>query len=515
MNGETVAGSPQRLRYDAEQLSSRISETRRTRRQLVESWQHCRAACRSGVLPAIDQTLLRSEQLQQATEQLAETLRQQAAALAAADRGRPTAADTLPLERGPFGVPPALITSTVRLALGPRNGPRVQLDGRRLAAVSSVVAWQLSLQLISGGLQLAETIGAQPYLPAWLRLLAAGPIGSGLIGVTLLSFASPAGHRDAAGAIRSEQQLWDSVFANSDPHTARRIAAQLEAAYRQLTADLAIRPPQRPADGPPPTADTIFPPELRQPLDEQRFVVSPAALQAGTHAPISSFFGEELRLLRLDQQRYLFAVNGLNLQTMQAAPNGLVAVLDTAAGAAALEHNAYYQLIRSRLLANLEQLPPGSELHLSGHSMGGGIVMLLSHDPSVAQALAAREIRLASLTTIGAVRPQGEWGTASALIDGPIIHYVDVDDRLAREVGAGHPADAADVVLFGDSAVNGSIAAHTDYAALDVAQLPPERAWLPWPIDPAFLAILPLGSVERQAQRRRAGRRRLRRTPAR
>jgi hypothetical protein len=508
MDGETVAGSPQRLRYDAEQISGRLSDTQRMLQQLADAWQQCRAVCRSGVLPPIDEALLRSRRLLQTGEQLAAVVRRQAAALAAADRGRPAAADLLPVADGPFGVPPAVVTATLRIALGPRVGPRAQFNSSRLAEISSRLAWRLSLAQINGGLQLAEAIGNQPYLPPGLQLLAAGPLSSGLISITLLSFDSPAGHHDGTTAVRFEQQLWDSVFANSDQHTARRIAEQLERSYRQLTDQLAIRPPQRPADGPPPTADSIFPSELRQSLESGRFLVSPAALQAGADAPISSFHGEELRLLRLDQQRYLFAVNGLNLQTMQAAPNGLVSVLDTAAGETALERNAYYQLIRSRLLANLEQIPPGSDLHLTGHSMGGGIVMLLSHDPLVIAALAAHDIRLAGLVTIGAVRPLGDWGTPSPLIDGPVIHYVDVDDRLAREVGAGHTPEAVDVVLFGDGVVDGSIAAHTDYATLEVSRLPPEHAWLPWPIDPTYLAVLPLLGSGQHTRRRGGGRRR-------
>lgn len=508
MNDATVGAVPQLLRTDARQISRQHAAELQALQRLNAGWQHCSAVCRYERLPDADALLRRSAQLLHESDELTALLRHTAAQLERADSGRfhgsrPAHARQPALHSRSSGRADDLTQLVFALLRGPQAGPARPVEMQQLASVSSTWAWRISLAQLSGGLLITEYGTDFGLPPAAVVLFGGGSITGALISITLLSTASDAARTDAALPVQLEQQLWHSIFANVDQQAARRIAVQLEQHYRQLCRDLAVRAPQRPADEPPATPDSIFPPELRHTLDEQHFVVSPAALQAGAQSPISSYLGEELRLLRLNEQEYLVAVNGLNLQTMQAAPNGIVSVLDTAAGETALAQNAYYHHIRATLIAQLDQLPPGSQLHLCGHSMGGGIVMLLSHDPIVSSALADHQLQLASLVTIGAVRPAGDWGLPAAGLPGPTVHYVDFDDRLAREVGAGHEAGQPGVVLFERGAAESAVTAHTSYSDLAAQLLPAEQAWLPWVVDLSLLAVLPIVAPPQVRRRRR------------
>jgi hypothetical protein len=212
-----------------------------------------------------------------------------------------------------------------------------------------------------------------------------------------------------------------------------------------------------------------------------------------------------VRLERLNASRgdYRISIAGLDPQ-QPGALNNFEAVALTAGGVA--EGNHYYEEVRARFLADLERIPPGSVLHLQGHSMGGGMCMLLRDDPLVQAQLSAAGVVVGSLITFGAVRPAGAAGVGQRRERGDPFahaeerHYVNSDDSLARNVGAGH-AGRANVILLDNGAVDEPAAAHGNYDDPAIyAGLPPELQRMPLEVDPeSHTVYAPLAALPRQA----------------
>lgn len=234
-------------------------------------------------------------------------------------------------------------------------------------------------------------------------------------------------------------------------------------------------------------AGEVFP--LTGPFNNQRFYPLPAESMLGEHSAISYHPGEQVRLERLNAERgdYRISIAGLNPE-QPGAPNNFTAVAETAAGF--VEDHQYYAEVRARFLADLERIPPGSVLHLQGHSLGGGMCFLLRDDPLVQARLRAAGIVVGSLITFGAVRPRGPAGAAQPHErDDPFAsaderHYVNSDDSLSRNVGAGH-AGFEHVILLANDAIDAPTDAHSAYdQPQNYAELPPALRIMPYIVDP-------------------------------
>lgn len=111
--------------------------------------------------------------------------------------------------------------------------------------------------------------------------------------------------------------------------------------------------------------------------------------------------------------------------------------------------------------------------------------------------MAQRQIQLASVVTLGAVRPQGEWDDVPPEINNQPVtvrHYVDSDDTLAQSVGAGHDdARYRDVVFeLNNHQLDQPSVAHSAYETFDYSRLPVEAQTLPFTVDPTEFELLPL-----------------------
>ncbi|PDV98730.1 hypothetical protein [Candidatus Chloroploca asiatica] len=188
----------------------------------------------------------------------------------------------------------------------------------------------------------------------------------------------------------------------------------------------------------------------------------------GDHCGISYWPYEQVRLERLNDATgdYRISFAGLDPHKPGAA-NNLTAVIQTSMNLT--ETNAYYLQVKARFLAALERIPPGSRLHLEGHSMGGGMCLLLRNDPEVRQRMQEAGIVCASLITLGMVRPNGPAGADKQPDedDDPFAHtierhYVDSDDVLALSVGAGH-SGYENIIMLNNYSIDDPIQAHTSY----------------------------------------------------
>jgi hypothetical protein len=238
-------------------------------------------------------------------------------------------------------------------------------------------------------------------------------------------------------------------------------------------------------------------------FNNQRFYPLPAESMRGEHSAISYHPGEQVRFERLNAERgdYRISIAGLNPE-QPGAPNNFTAVALTADGI--VEQNHYYAEVRARFLADLERIPPGSVLHLQGHSLGGGMCFLLRNDPLVQDRLRAAGIVVGSLITFGAVRPRGPAGANQTHErDDPFAsadqrHYVNSDDSLARNVGAGH-AGFENVILLENNAVDEPTAAHSAYdQPQNYAALPPALRIMPYMVDPETHTVYAPGERMRE-----------------
>ena len=215
---------------------------------------------------------------------------------------------------------------------------------------------------------------------------------------------------------------------------------------------------------------------------------------SGDHAGISYFPDEQVRLERLNAATGDYRINIAGLDPNKpAAANNFEAVALTSQGVT--DGNPYYEQVKERFLADLGRIPEGSTLHMEGHSMGGGMCFLLRDDPEVQQALVSAGVTVGSMITFGAVRPKGEAGEPQDDPDSPFAgaeerHYVNADDSLALNVGAGH-ADDPTVIMLDNGKVEEPTAAHTGYGdTTKYDKLPPELQRMPFTVDPQTYTVL-------------------------
>lgn len=336
--------------------------------------------------------------------------------------------------------------------------------------------------------------------PTFLFFLSGAQIGS-LIGLVSAPRLSEIVQHPADALAIIESGFWIDAFYYLSHDEIRALVANLERIDAIARSNLPLRPLTRPAEGPDAEPNgqaavtVVFPPADTVCDPTKPYQVTPAALQANNHGLISSYLGEEVRAAQVGQGVYAVGINGLSLINMAYSTNGLVSVIETAGGKERIAYNEYYQTVQERILRLIETLPSGSTLHLTGHSMGGGMCILLSNDPQVQAALAQRNIQLASVTTLGAVRPEGEWDDVPSVINGQSVivrHYVDSDDKLALSVGAGHSdARYRDVVYtLENGRIDQPSGVHSDYHNLDYSQLPVAVQTLPFTIDPTQFKLI-------------------------
>lgn len=222
------------------------------------------------------------------------------------------------------------------------------------------------------------------------------------------------------------------------------------------------------------------------------------SLMAGEHSAISPYYNEQVTWQQIQPHEHIIAICGLDLGNMHAAPNGMTAVMRTAHDKDPLL-NSYYQVVKQRFLTYLDHIPPGDTLNFTGHSMGGGMTMMLLNDPEIQQRLLADGYQIRSITTYGAVRPedpqrngfppsQPSTDIATLLANTEVRFYVDPDDRLAMNVGAGHLDDNGmplpNVYFVDNNQLNDPIQAHTSYDdPKKYRELPPELQQLPFAVD--------------------------------
>lgn len=371
-------------------------------------------------------------------------------------------------------------------------------QARRLIALMRMIRYEVAL-----------------YGPAWplhnppLAALLAGfaaESGGSIVGLILAGDA-PRGARQshtslADGGLQVLQGLWYESMEHLDPALYRDLSAELDALSLAIAADLGLsRGAPRTAQQAEPVADPrtgalgvsaaqAFPWSAGGASDPAApFRPAPADSLAGDHSGISYFPDEQVRLERLNGATgdYRISITGLD-PTKPAAPNNFEAVALTSQGLGA--GNPYYEVVKARFLSDLERIPPGSTLHMQGHSMGGGMCFLLRDDPEVAQALVAAGVTVGSVITFGAVRPRGPAGEPEGERPAPFAgaeerHYVNADDSLARNVGAGHAGDPATIMLD-DGQLDEPATAHTSYGDLEhYAALAPEQQTMPYVVDPA------------------------------
>lgn len=182
---------------------------------------------------------------------------------------------------------------------------------------------------------------------------------------------------------------------------------------------------------------------------------SPDVLVKGDNRLISPYqsygsngilYSEQLSLARINKKIidgkpisvYVYGTNGLNPGTAGSGTYAtMLAVEQTAQGVR--EGNKYYETIRQKFLESIKDVDLGSEINITGHSMGAGINMLLLNDPMVIDALRERKIKVASVVSLEMVRPIGSETLKDPYFSDTVIQdYVDPEDSFATGRGAGH-----------------------------------------------------------------------------
>lgn len=302
--------------------------------------------------------------------------------------------------------------------------------------------------------------------------------------------------------------VWGLMYRPVDEQRMRSITARLDRIHLAVCGTLGTCSHPRPSAFAEPLRDPVRgildvpveamydPGTVRHRGADGRLYLSPQALMYGEHSLIGSYSGEQVRLARVGANEYAFGISGLDVANAQ-GPNTYYAVALTSQGDAGSE-NKYFAYVKEQLLGHLERLPEGSTIHLAGHSMGGGIVMLALNDPEVQQRLQSGNFTVGSVTTFGAVRPNrprvnGVPPETPSALAGPLFantvvhHYVDADDALALNVGAGHdPRRFANVHLLDDGDITDPRVAHLSYDTSSYRGLPAAAQVLPFAIDPAY-----------------------------
>lgn len=368
-----------------------------------------------------------------------------------------------------------LIYEALWLRVPTLPGGELIFDGR-----AQRIGWNglaAELLLLLGGIEATLTV-AGPIWPLAVPALAT-TLGPALVvcglGAVALSVVSDAPHwafqpineaDDLPDLV--QRSFWNQSFQDTNPTLLRLVAARVDALNLLLSGTL-----DAPQSAPPP-AD-----------EEQGDPLGPTVSDA--YSAISYEAGEQVVLERLnDDGDYRLSITGLD-PSKPGAPNNFEAVIIT--GYFPPEQNHYYQYVRQRFFEAIRQIPPGSELHLQGHSMGGGMALMLRDDPEVRRRLREAGITVPSLTIYGAVVPVGtvfepSLPAGDPFVDTELKAFVNTSDSLALNVGAGYDGYAA-VQMIGGSVVDAPAQAHTDYdKAQRYQDLPDDLLGLPYVIEP-------------------------------
>jgi hypothetical protein len=338
------------------------------------------------------------------------------------------------------------------------------------------LAWNaLSAELLArlGAVEGAFSLSG-PFWPLAVPPLVA-TVGTPLLvcglGVGALSIVTDAPHwvvqpmADSDDALDlAQRSFWNQSFQNANPLILRQLAARVDTLsilLARITGGQASHSP--PAENPRWQGTSV----------------------ADAYTAISYAAGEQLVLERLNADGdYRISLAGLD-PSKPGAPNNFEAVIITGYFPPAANH--YYQHVRERFFQALSRIPPGSTLHLQGHSMGGGMSLLLRADPEVQRRLTEAQVHVASLTLYGAVVPVGTDFAPPALgpfADTELRAFVNTSDSLALNVGAGY-GGFPDVQLLGGPAIDAPAHAHSDYANPEhYAELPDAVVALPYAVDP-------------------------------
>lgn len=340
------------------------------------------------------------------------------------------------------------------------------------------LAWNalaIELLLLLGGAEGALTV-AGPFWPVVAPPLVATlgpPLAVTGLGAVALSVVGDAPHwteqpidslDDSLDLV--QRSFWNQSFQDAEPALLRLVAARVDALNLLLSRMLGGQEPTGPAAC-----------DLR----------ALGGTVDAAYTAISYMTGEQVVLERLnDNGDYRISLTGLD-PTKPGAFNNFEAVIIT--GYFPPEENHYYRQVRQRFFEALRSIPPGSELHLQGHSMGGGMALLLRDDPEVQRRLRELQITVPSLTIYGAVVPAGTEFTPLLPADSPFAGtvlraFVNASDSLALNVGAGY-AGYAEVQLLGGSAIDAPARAHTDYGnGAHYQGLPDDLRLLPYTVEP-------------------------------
>lgn len=431
------------------------------------------ARCSEYPLPAVNGLAARLGKAARSTNELGAWVGGVAAAFAAADDNAPSAPEpypAVPLAQLNIGVP----ARSDRL----HGGLPKPWRSDNLAVAASVtpnagqrLIWDLLAQQLLGTLWATESTlrSHNPQLQGSLippLLMAAVASGVGVLGLSLVADRPHWSQQQIA----SPDELRDLIFrsiCNQAPHSLD--GAQL----RELGAGF--------------DRINLLLFGVAQDNGRRKPPAPPANSAFGAYKAISYNFGEQLVLERLNAAGdYRISIAGFDPKK-PGVPNNLEAVMITGYGQAYENH--YYQVVRERFRAALEQIPPGSKLHLQGHSMGGGMSLLLLDDVEVQRWLQEADVSVDSLTLYGAVIPTTSMfepvlGPDSPFAETDVRVFVHSSDSLALNVGAGYTS-YAEVQLIGGRTIVAPDRAHGDYGnPANYARVPPRLRTLPYEIDP-------------------------------
>lgn len=341
-----------------------------------------------------------------------------------------------------------------------------------------------------------------PQLLSGLIISGAVVVGNGLLfanGVGIADFKPGMSQQDKLTLI---QQRFIELLASDLPYWQKRLIAQdLEYVMRALVPipnDRDQKVPEEQETSKTFNFGQMFPDHVgsTQPYSPNPWELFggpiPKHVEENPHRLISNYKGEQVTSVQIGLNEYLFGLNGLDIKNMTAgSPNGPTSVLATAEGAAYNQDNTYYQQVLANFRQSINDMPQGSQINLVGHSMGAGVIMLLMHDPEVKQLLVRNHIHVKSVTTFGMVRPKGASGVNESIpgVGTPTIynHFVNPDDHLALNIGAGHKPDSTTHILPQDVrdhkvVLDAPIAAHSDYHRPDLYKS--GNYQIPFKVDP-------------------------------
>lgn len=302
-----------------------------------------------------------------------------------------------------------------------------------------------------------------------------------------------------------DEGFWNLAFHKVDPTILIPLAEEIEKLNLRIHAEFNLGPHVRPPKYQEYNLEIkdYFPSAKLNP-NTGKMTVPIWNLMLGNHSAISPYTNEQLTMMQVGAHDYVFAICGLDINNMHTSPNGVSSVMRTAYDPKTT-HNSYYQLIKTEFKTYLDHIPPGSVLHLSGHSMGGGMTMLLINDPEIQSILLANGYTIASITTIGAVRPENPKTNGfppteptpevlTLLENTRIATFVDNKDLLSLNVGTGHMDEHGNplpnVYMISDWHDNSPVAAHTGYHyVFKYLLLPSELQDLPFEVDPSCFKV--------------------------